>query len=108
QPFSATDLTTYRILGVTLNNAGVISAADANTLTGISVDGFAVFNGGTLTTRNSPGSSGLPTVYLNNVNNLNLRNDGTIQLAGADARLLTAFKLTNSTITNTGLLSSQL
>src|SRR6516164_677017 len=40
QPFSASDLTTYRILGVTLNNKGFIGAANANAVTGISINGF--------------------------------------------------------------------
>ncbi len=109
EPFSPGDLTTYRILGITVNNSGQIASTNANALTAISVDGFTWSNAGTITTGNSAASSTLPTVYLNNVNNLQLTNNGTVQLTGAstDARLLTAFKLTNSTIINTGLMSSQ-
>jgi hypothetical protein len=108
EPFSPGDLTTYRILGIALNNSGLISATSANALTGISVNGFTWSNGGTLTSSDIA-QSGLPTVYLNNVNNLQLTNNGTVQLTGGftASRLLTALKLTNSTITNTGLMASQ-
>jgi hypothetical protein len=111
QPFSAGDLTSYRILGATLNNSGLVSASNANALAGISVNGFVASNNGTIANSSSAAATGLPTVYLNNVNNLQLTNNGAIrlQLSGGstDARLLTAYKLTNSTIINTGTIASQ-
>ena len=102
EPFSPGDLTTYRILGITLNNSGQIASTNVNALTGISVGGFTWSNSGTITTGNSVAAATVPTVYLNNVNNLQFTNNGAVQLTSTDARLLTAYQLTNSTIINAG------
>ncbi len=106
QPFSNSDLSTYRITGITLNNSGsvlAITVTNSNDLAAVSVNGFSVTNSGTMTN----GGNGFPSLYLNFVNNLQFNNTGNIfvDTTGTGARVANIYAVTNSNLTNNGTMA---